>query len=123
MEADVVVIGGGMAGILAAMAARDRGRQVILLRKSPGATALSSGCIDICSDPRGISDRPYINSTDVQANIAETIMRRRNHPYSILANGSDSEAEKVFASIRDALRLAINNAAIDGLEYKGNPET
>lgn len=45
--ADVLVIGGGMAGSIAATVAARRGLSVTLLRKGYGATALSSGVIDL----------------------------------------------------------------------------
>lgn len=40
---DVAVVGGGIAGVAAALAARARGAQVCIIRAAPGATALSSG--------------------------------------------------------------------------------
>ena len=43
MDVEVLVIGGGMAGTMAALAARGRGASVVLVRKAFGATALSSG--------------------------------------------------------------------------------
>jgi glycerol-3-phosphate dehydrogenase len=44
---DVLVIGGGMAGTMAALAAADAGQEVVVVRKGYGATALSSGAIDV----------------------------------------------------------------------------
>src|SRR5690606_169680 len=40
---DVLVIGGGAAGVAAALAAAARGRRVALVRTGPGATALTAG--------------------------------------------------------------------------------
>jgi len=40
---DVVVIGGGVAGVAAALAAASRGRQVVLVRAGPGASAVTTG--------------------------------------------------------------------------------
>jgi anaerobic glycerol-3-phosphate dehydrogenase len=40
---DVLVIGGGAAGVAAALAAAARGRRVALVRAGPGATALTAG--------------------------------------------------------------------------------
>jgi anaerobic glycerol-3-phosphate dehydrogenase len=42
-RADVVVIGGGIAGAAAALAAAGRGAQVLLIRAAPGASALCMG--------------------------------------------------------------------------------
>jgi len=43
---DLLVIGGGMAGSMAALTAADGGLSVVLVRKGYGATAISSGAID-----------------------------------------------------------------------------
>lgn len=40
---DVLVLGGGVAGVAAALAAAELGRAVALVRSAPGATALSAG--------------------------------------------------------------------------------
>ncbi|MGC8839317.1 MAG: glycerol-3-phosphate dehydrogenase C-terminal domain-containing protein, partial [Anaerolineae bacterium] len=42
----VVVVGGGLAGAAAALAARSLGAEVVLVRQACGATALSSGALD-----------------------------------------------------------------------------
>ncbi|HEX9050500.1 MAG TPA: FAD-binding protein, partial [Anaeromyxobacter sp.] len=47
LEADVLVIGGGMAGTIAALAARAAGARVVVVRRAPGATALSSGAVSV----------------------------------------------------------------------------
>ena len=46
LTADVVVVGGGMAGACAALAAREQGAKVLLVSRASGATTLSSGAID-----------------------------------------------------------------------------
>jgi glycerol-3-phosphate dehydrogenase subunit B len=43
----VIVMGGGAAGVWAALSARRAGAQVTLVRQAPGATAVSSGCLDL----------------------------------------------------------------------------
>ncbi len=47
----VVVVGGGLAGIWAAVSARRRGAQVILVSRAPGATALYGGGMQIAPQP------------------------------------------------------------------------
>ena len=46
----VLVIGGGMAGYCAALAARRAGAEVTTLARAPGATALYAGAMEIVSD-------------------------------------------------------------------------
>jgi glycerol-3-phosphate dehydrogenase subunit B len=43
LDADVLIIGGGMAGVAAALAVADAGARAALVRRGPGATALSAG--------------------------------------------------------------------------------
>ncbi|MEE8566641.1 MAG: FAD-binding protein, partial [Candidatus Bipolaricaulota bacterium] len=47
LEADIVVIGGGMAGLVAGIRATEEGMRTVLLRKGQSATAYSSGAIDV----------------------------------------------------------------------------
>ncbi|MFQ5828491.1 MAG: FAD-dependent oxidoreductase [Candidatus Methylomirabilia bacterium] len=65
VEADVAVVGGGGAGLAAALEAARAGRRVALLEKNPylgGTTRLSVGSISACGTPhqrrRGIRDSP-----------------------------------------------------------------
>lgn len=44
---DVVVIGGGLAGVAAAVAAREAGADALLVSQAPGASAFSSGGVDL----------------------------------------------------------------------------
>jgi glycerol-3-phosphate dehydrogenase subunit B len=43
LSTDVLILGGGIAGVAAALAARSRGARTVLIRQGPGATALASG--------------------------------------------------------------------------------
>lgn len=47
----VVVVGGGLAGVWAAVAARRGGAEVTLIAKAPGATALYAGAVQLSPDP------------------------------------------------------------------------
>lgn len=53
-KADVLVVGSGAAGSIAALTAADRGASVTLVAGPPGATALSSGAIDLAGLDCGI---------------------------------------------------------------------
>ena len=47
IETDVLIIGGGMAGLVAGITAAQAGTNTIIVRKGQGATVDSSGAIDI----------------------------------------------------------------------------
>jgi succinate dehydrogenase/fumarate reductase flavoprotein subunit len=71
---DVVVVGGGGAGLAAAIEARERGARVVLLEKNPklgGSTAWSIGSISATGTPhqrrRGIVDHPADHWADMPA--------------------------------------------------------
>jgi glycerol-3-phosphate dehydrogenase subunit B len=56
----IVIIGGGIAGCSAALAARRAGADVTVITRAPGATALYAGGMEICGDLAGLADRePY----------------------------------------------------------------
>ncbi len=71
----VAIVGGGACGLVAALAARDAGRDVMLFERDPapgGSTALSSGMISACGTrlqrDAGIGDdTPERMATDIQA--------------------------------------------------------
>src|SRR5258705_2925192 len=73
LEVDVIVIGGGGAGLAAASEAARLGRQVVLLEKNPtlgGSTAWSVGSISATGTPhqraRGIKDSPQAHFEDLE---------------------------------------------------------
>ena len=73
MKVPVVVIGAGACGLVAALAARDAGAEVLVLEKdsSPsGSTALSSGFVPACGTrwqrAAGVEDSPERMAADIQ---------------------------------------------------------
>lgn len=73
VKAQVAVVGGGMAAVCAALAAREAGAQVVLVARAPGASALSSGAIDFAEAP---GDFPI-------GEAAALLARRPGHPYAL----------------------------------------
>lgn len=95
MEADVLVIGRGIAGVTAAANLAKAGKKVILISRGCGATALSSGCLDILSyipEVQGIAQPPL-------AGLGMLSVVNKKHPYIVAGEGDPGKAEKV---IRDA---------------------
>lgn len=99
--ADVVVIGGGIAGYTAAMAARREGATVTLVARAPGATALYAGGMEIVDD-------------------LEAILRTQpHHPFSRLGLGPVGLAMELDTAI-STLQLML---AKEGLKFDGSWRT
>jgi glycerol-3-phosphate dehydrogenase subunit B len=82
IEADVLVVGGGMAGAIAALAARAEGARVVLARRAPGATALSSGAIGVAPDVGAAPSEPFASRLRPLAAARRLAARRPDHPYA-----------------------------------------
>lgn len=91
-RADVLVIGGGLAGAVAALEARARGAAVLLARRSPGATALSGGAIGVAPDLDALPDDPLLGRRSPLESARRLAARRPGHPYAWLGVGDLEEA-------------------------------
>lgn len=109
---EVLVIGGGIAGAVAALAARRRGAEVVLVRRALGATALSSGALDVAPDPLATPRRPRGQELSLEACVHHLAASRPDHPYAILYDelGRFPEA------------LAFAEDAIDGVRFASPTE-
>lgn len=76
---EVLIIGAGLSGLMAAAKAGEQGRKVILVAKGMGALSLSSGCIDLwgydLDQPERVCQQPL-------AEIYKMIATNREHPYA-----------------------------------------
>ncbi len=119
---DVLVIGGGMAGSTAATVAARRGLSVALLRRGYGATALSSGVIDLPAmtglpmtarqeairffwQAAAAAGYPYLGEPDSEALLLSAAgMVKRTHLYPATTGagllGTWGEERIVFVGIR-----------------------
>ena len=100
---DVLVLGGGMAGALAALAARDAGARVALVRRAPGATALSSGAVCVAPDLGALSGEPLAWRRGPVESARRLAAVRRDHPYAAVGEG--------LARLADALAFAARELA------------
>jgi glycerol-3-phosphate dehydrogenase subunit B len=83
VEGDVLVVGGGMAGAVAALAAREAGARTVLVRRAPGATALSSGAISVAPDREALPGTPLAfrgGPLEAARRVAAT---HPDHPYAV----------------------------------------
>ncbi len=95
MNPDIIIIGGGMAGTAAAIAAKNKGADVTLIRKGYGSTALSSGAFDILDTNRDI------NSLN------------KRHPYRIVG-------QKGFSALKEKLNNFLKDIKNEELYIDGS---
>ena len=99
---DVIVIGGGLAGLFAAITAAKRGRQVMLVTKGVGAIAIGGGSIDLLGyDAQGVPVRDPVAAMDGLS---------ADHPFAILGH------QRVETAVQSFLGLC----AAEGYPYLGD---
>jgi glycerol-3-phosphate dehydrogenase subunit B len=79
MNYNVIVIGAGLSGLIAAARARARGLAVLVLARGQGMLALTSGCIDILGYLPGKEEYCL---TDVTGGLQRLIAAAPDHPYN-----------------------------------------
>jgi glycerol-3-phosphate dehydrogenase subunit B len=94
-----------MAGAVAALAARAAGARVVLARRSPGATALSSGAVSVAPDPGGPPGAPLASRLPVLEAAARIALAWPDHPYAVAGVAALGEALR-FAAAELAAVLA-----------------
>jgi len=89
-QVDLVVIGSGLAGTAAALAAAGPGQAVVVVSRGSGASHLSSGALDLADDPVAVRGRPERACREVAQNLEELLRRNPAHPYHLLLDGNGS---------------------------------
>ncbi|TMC00057.1 MAG: FAD-dependent oxidoreductase [Chloroflexi bacterium] len=97
----VLVIGGGIAGFCAALAARRDGADVTVVARAPGATALYAGGMEVIDD------------------LDAVLASQPHHPFTRLGLDSVRLATELDNAIQ-ALKLALDK---DGLKFEGSWRT
>jgi len=95
LECDIIVIGGGMAGLVAGTIASENGLSTILLRKGQSATAYSSGAIDVMGYLPEATE-PFSSPEEGLTAVAGL---HPLHPYSIIGYGEDVKPDEVADAI------------------------
>jgi len=106
LEAEVLVVGGGMAGAVAALAARAAGARVVLARRAPGATALSSGAVSVAPDLGALPGEPLVSRRGPLEAAGRLAVAWPDHPYAIAGVQRLGEAIAFAASELGAVLAA-----------------
>ena len=98
---DVIVIGGGIAGLFAAITAARRGKQVLLMTKGVGALAIAGGTVDVYGYDAG--GAPVRNPAAALTELGP------EHPYARVGR----------ENVIQAMRAFLEMCAGEGYPYKG----
>jgi glycerol-3-phosphate dehydrogenase subunit B len=98
----VVVIGGGAAGAAAALAAAGAGAPTTLVSRAPGATALSSGAVDLAGDPLEAPGDPWAGRRPVSEAYRDLLRLSPGHPLAVAGVDPD-RAQRILQTL--CLRL------------------
>ena len=104
---DVVVVGGGVAGLVAALTARSMGLRATVVTKGEGSFLLSSGCIDLLGNMPGNGAAPV---QDPMEAIRSLPQHNPDHPY----------AKAGMESVEEAISFFRELISRTGLSYQGN---
>lgn len=94
-HSDIIVIGGGLAGCFAAIAAAKRGASVRLLAKGASTLRQASGLIDVLGYRSSSSNTPLITPFEGFPELSD------NHPYSIIGEQAVTSALSLFDTLFD----------------------
>ena len=119
MEADVIVIGGGMAGTVAALRAASLGADVLLIRKGHGSSAMSSGTVDVAGPERFLPLDGWDSLPTIGDRLGEIIRANPLHPYSVIAGGRDG-IDRLRSGLRQACDFMIEQ--IPSIRFRGSHE-
>jgi len=103
LKSDLLVIGGGMAGLVAGTIVAESGATTLLLRKGQSATAFSSGAIDIIGYLPDATE-PVSDPSEGLTAIAGLYPL---HPYAVIGYRDDVAPEEVVDTIVGRVRDAV----------------
>lgn len=88
---DILVVGSGMAGLMAAIVASGQGKRVTLLSRGCGSLNIGSGCVDVLG---------YVNGQPVEGQPLEALdSLPERHPYRLVSKEGVEEALKTLCAV------------------------
>ncbi|NWF95463.1 MAG: anaerobic glycerol-3-phosphate dehydrogenase subunit B [Candidatus Thorarchaeota archaeon] len=119
VETDVLVIGGGMAGLVAGASAAQRGCRVLLIRKGEGATSMSSGAIDVLGYMPG-GHPQFGSASEGLAAFPEAFPL---HPYCVAGanwSGCEESADGIKEVVKESIDWFKSHINGPGLQFIGS---
>lgn len=113
-QCDVAIVGGGLASLAAAAQLTQKGLEVALVRKAPGATSLSSGAWDICDDPYRGPAMEVDRWNSIHQNIQRTLECRPHHPFQYYRKRFDGAALFSWIQFQTKQVARLLNLNMDG---------
>ena len=105
---DVLVVGSGIAGALAAVAAARKGARVVVVAKPGGATSVSSGAIDVADSAReavpGPNADPFAAGVSWMQSVDDVVAHTPRHPYARVGAAGRARLGDALALLRDVAR-------------------
>jgi glycerol-3-phosphate dehydrogenase subunit B len=114
IKADVVVVGGGAAGLTAAAKTAAKGLKTVVASKGLGATALSTGAVDV------LGYRGQLLLDSPLQGLKELVEEEPQHPYSLMAGKSFKGLTRLLVEALEAFRNMSRNL---NLPYYGSLKT
>jgi anaerobic glycerol-3-phosphate dehydrogenase len=102
---DVVVIGAGVAGLSAALAARDAGAAVTVVDAHAGASALTGGAWDVATDVHAGPEDVFRPPRSLAQELVARARRDPHHPYALFGAGLLEAVEAAHARVLPALGI------------------
>jgi glycerol-3-phosphate dehydrogenase subunit B len=102
---DVVVIGGGVAGLAAALAARDAGAAVTVVDAHAGASVLAGGAWDVATDVRAGPEDVFRPPRSLAQQLVARARSDPHHPYAVFGHALVEAVEAAHARVLDALGI------------------
>lgn len=103
--AEVLVIGAGVAGFAAALAARDRGARVMVLDAHAGASALGGGAWDVASDVGASPEDVFRPARSLEQALVARVREDVHHPYAKLGMDVIEAVREAHARVLPALAI------------------
>jgi glycerol-3-phosphate dehydrogenase subunit B len=114
MDSDILIIGGGMAGLIAGTKAAEEGASVTVIRKGEGATSDSSGAIDILGYLPG-AKIPFLSPIEA-LNAVTRLMPF--HPYTVLSRSTDGPASSEYLIERMSQSVGFLRSLFEGAKIR-----